>query len=639
MRCPLLRRWLRRAGSVRFVGLVALLTVVAAVPPVASAEPAPTLVKGGLGPAAAGGPPCTPAASVGSTLYMVCDDGEHGRELWRSDGTPAGTRLVADIYPGAVGSAPDGFVVKDNTLYFFATSPGYGRELWRSDGSSAGTTLVKDINPGTADSFPQDSRPQMTRQGSLLLFAADDGSHGLELWRSDGTSEGTALVADINPSPGGGSSPRSFVSFDSATYFVAYTPDDKDEIWRTDGTAEGTTRFTQFPDPALSGEVRPGFSPVTVLELERVGDDLVYLVDLGHKSPFSPDFTGVFYVFARYDGRAGGDVSERPSVYSRFGPLSPIDAAPLVEITDFGGDVVAFRNRRDVYEARGVRLVRLPAGGSAFEDLSEDLSGPENTLGPAGLTPLGSDRLLFIAEAGGNGREPWVSSGTPGATGLLADIRSGAEGSNPTVLGAAGGVGYFSADDGVHGRELWATDGTPANTRLVADLEPGASGSSPAWVRAAGTTVYFLARTSADGWALYRLGPPADSGSGTQPPPAPQPGPPSGDNGSQPAPGPQPRPGCDRRRAKLRVTIVRRGNRSYKVRLRLVGRGCKPRRYECRVARAANDKTRPRWRRCKSGHVVALRRTGRYVLQVRAVGSSGTAIASAKKVLIAPGAR
>ena len=79
------------------------------------------------------------------------NDGSHGYELWKSDGTAAGTQLVADINPGpsaAPSRVTDG---GRRALFFIANDGSNGRELWKSDGTAAGTFLVKDINPGSAD--------------------------------------------------------------------------------------------------------------------------------------------------------------------------------------------------------------------------------------------------------------------------------------------------------------------------------------------------------------------------------------------------------------------------------------------------------------------------------------------------------
>ena len=76
-------------------------------------------------------------------------------------------------------------------------------ELWKSDGTTAGTVLVKDINPGLTAGYPNvpaSSEPYgLTALDGQLLFTANDGIHGDELWKSDGTAAGTVLVKDIAP--------------------------------------------------------------------------------------------------------------------------------------------------------------------------------------------------------------------------------------------------------------------------------------------------------------------------------------------------------------------------------------------------------------------------------------------------------
>ena len=85
--------------------------------------------------------------------------------------------MVIDIHPTGDGD-PDWLTVVDGTLYFAASDGTHGTELWMSDGTAAGTTMVMDINPGPAGSSPRN----LTVAGDILYFAANDGTHGTELW-------------------------------------------------------------------------------------------------------------------------------------------------------------------------------------------------------------------------------------------------------------------------------------------------------------------------------------------------------------------------------------------------------------------------------------------------------------------------
>ncbi|NJK82121.1 MAG: hypothetical protein HC914_20605, partial [Chloroflexaceae bacterium] len=75
-------------------------------------------------------------------VYFTADDGSSGRELWRSDGTAAGTVLVQDIYPGAAGSDPQDIELVDGILYFTADTGVDGRSLWTVPAQDATPTPV-----------------------------------------------------------------------------------------------------------------------------------------------------------------------------------------------------------------------------------------------------------------------------------------------------------------------------------------------------------------------------------------------------------------------------------------------------------------------------------------------------------------
>ena len=86
----------------------------------------------------------------------------------------------------------------NNALYVAAEDGSHGYELWKSDGTKAGTSMLKDIRPGFRSSDPYLDGYSSSPIGSKMLFIADDGVHGYELWVTNGTATGTKMVKDIS---------------------------------------------------------------------------------------------------------------------------------------------------------------------------------------------------------------------------------------------------------------------------------------------------------------------------------------------------------------------------------------------------------------------------------------------------------
>ena len=178
---------------------------------------------------------------VGNALYFLASDGVHGAELWKSDGTETGTVLVKDIRTETFGQPPHGFLAANGQVFFLADDGEHGEELWRTDGTLEGTRLVKDVRPGSDGSSPAGLVPF----GPWLLFSADDGVYGQELWRTDGTEAGTVMIADIAPGSAA-SSPKTMTAFGDAVVFSADDSSHGRELWRTDGTHAGTRLVADF---------------------------------------------------------------------------------------------------------------------------------------------------------------------------------------------------------------------------------------------------------------------------------------------------------------------------------------------------------------------------------------------------------
>ena len=114
---------------------------------------------------------------------------------------PIGDRALAWVARYRDEVRPELAVAGDNGTLFFSANDGVnGFELWRSDGSAAGTQLIKDINPGSASAFPLYAFHARTNMNGTLFFSADDPAHGSELWKLvEQATQGTSLTASGFP--------------------------------------------------------------------------------------------------------------------------------------------------------------------------------------------------------------------------------------------------------------------------------------------------------------------------------------------------------------------------------------------------------------------------------------------------------
>nr|WP_314005952.1 ELWxxDGT repeat protein [Xanthocytophaga flavus] len=206
--------------------------------------------------------------TVGSNAYFTTLSGYLGQyQLWKSDGTEAGTILVkenmgdADKTPQLLGEA-------NGKLVFIMETADYGRELWISDGTDAGTVLLNDIYTGTQSAFTQNTI-SFIRNGNYIYFVADDGTTGLELWRTDGTIANTKLVKDIYP--GSQSSiPDNFSVVNDKIYFSAFTPEYGVELWKSDGSTSGTV---------LVADIKPGSGHSNPSTINGTSNDVFFIAD------------------------------------------------------------------------------------------------------------------------------------------------------------------------------------------------------------------------------------------------------------------------------------------------------------------------------------------------------------------------
>jgi ELWxxDGT repeat protein len=466
------------------------------------------------------------------SLLFGANHPRFGEELWRSNGTKPGTKLVKDIDPGPLvirkmektetgSSAPDSVLRTKKWIYFQATTVKYGDELWKSDGTKWGTKLVKDIVPGPGTSDPEDIVSTAPR---TTFFRAWDKKHGEELWKTDGTEKGTKLVKDINPDlppgarcdqgdcgiPKGWSHPDTVTVMGKQVFFAADDGKHGVELWKSDGTEKGTTLVKDIN--TVKGNSNPndkGDALTRSAEVEKL-----YVV-------------GKTLYFRASDGKHGVELwksdgtNKGTRLVKDINPAAPapintackdrkscvgsswVDDITVVGKTAAGRRIyftaIDGKHGLELWKSdgtrKGTKLVRSINPSSARE--AADISN---------LVAL-RKRLYFSANDGKHGLELWKSDGTRKGTTLVKDINTGSADSDPDSLTAFKGRLLFSADDGVHGYEMWRSNGTKANTGLLINLEPGAGGSEPGELTISGPLLYFAASTPSAGEELWAVVP------------------------------------------------------------------------------------------------------------------------------------
>lgn len=404
---------------------------------------------------------------LGEVAYFSANNGPAGVELWRSDGTEAGTYLVKDIYDGGLSSSITGLTAVGGSLYFRATTAANGAELWKSDGTAAGTVMVLDISNGLSNSSPSN----LTDVNGTLFFSATTSASGTELWKSDGTGPGTVMVKDIRTGSGN-SAPNNFVAIGGLLYFTASDATNGLELWRSDGTEAGTV---------LVKDINLGSSSSSPLGLVAM-NGMLY---------FRATTPAAGYELWKSDGTEAGTVMVKD--------LQPGTGIGL-SATPFVHDGRLFFSGSD--GAQGAELW-ISDGTEAGTVLLKDLYAGASSSTPQLFIPFGG-QLLFSAFTL-QGRELWRTDGTAAGTVLVKDVYPGSGNAIPSAMTDIGSCILFSADDGLNGRELWRSDGTEAGTWMVKDGNPNPVASATfGTFRDVAGTLYFGANNGTLGLELWR---------------------------------------------------------------------------------------------------------------------------------------
>jgi ELWxxDGT repeat protein len=407
-------------------------------------------------------------SDINHTLFFGADDGVHGRELWKSDGTAGGTQLVKDIVPGAASSDPSsaaGQTVQpmanvNGTVYFLASDAAGVRGLYKSGGTADTTTLVR--------AFPGVAAPSyLTAFQNKLFFVGSDATNPLSLWVSDGTTAGTM------PFPAGTTPPKltSFTGnlavFDNQLFFDALNPaTNTGELWVSDGTAAGTKVFK-----VLNGANGSSPADMTVFQ-----NKLYFTATLG---------------------------TDR-QVWVSDG--TPAGTVPVTSFTR-GNTAVHFVTVVNHALYFVAQLSGTTGTGNFLYKSDGTATGTTQVAAlnvPSDLTGV-NDRLFFTDTDSAHGRELWTSDGTAAGTHLVKDLLPGPSGSGPDSLIGFNNKLYFSAKDSAGKLQLWFSDGTDAGTAVEPIAGTFGAGPSPDNLTVSNGNLFFSANDGANGNELWVL--------------------------------------------------------------------------------------------------------------------------------------
>jgi ELWxxDGT repeat protein len=415
---------------------------------------------------------------LGEAMFCSARDQDHGFELWKSDGNWNGATLIKDIAPGPGDSyALNGSYAQLNNEILFSTT-GTTTELWKTNGTSEGTKLVK----GDFHSF---SENKFVTGKNLVYFTARRDGPGLALWRSDGSTDGTFALRDENTGNYGDA--RLLTPLGDKIYFTA---NNDQQLWTSDGTLSGTKTILSYEDPMyflgiyslidvedfllLNMMGMPEHDQAAIWRMDSATHDFELVIDLGPRKyvvpvQFSRLESGVLFMYHDQDtGSYGLGLTDGTAEGTKTLDGIGFSGSGINDMFSTGKQAFFTLEEKTLWRTDGTSEGTYPL--HTFEEWDPH-SCPENFLA------FESD-IYFAADDGVHGCELWFSDGTVAGTYMVADVWPGDQGFRPIPGVSFNDYLYFSATDGSGDTELWRTDGTESGTQLADDVVKSPTDSS-----------------------------------------------------------------------------------------------------------------------------------------------------------------
>lgn len=382
----------------------------------------------------------------------------------------AQTSLVKDMNPGNAGSFPFRMTAFGNKLVFAANDGTNGYELWARD--TSGTNLAFNINPAAASSINYSANRGMAVLGKYIYFPAANGSSGTELYRWDGTNP-PMLAAEIWAGTNG-SGIDEVVSMNGKIYFDANDGSFGEELWVYDTTTNTASRIT---------------------DIYTLGSSSIQNITA---------YRGKI-VFAAFNNTSGTELWSYDPATNNTVMVSDIEIGASssspnnFKVADTTLYFTAYTNTngRELYGYNGTTATRLTDVVSGFSN------GISNTVSGAPMIGNIGGKIYFSGNEASTSGHLYKYDPSNGLTTLVYKVNPTGNSNITNILTVKNKI-YFSADNGTVGNELWMYNGTGVPV-MVADIYKGAISGSPSDITQMGKNVYFRAADSANGTELFML--------------------------------------------------------------------------------------------------------------------------------------
>ncbi len=465
-------------------------------------------------------------SSINETLLFSASNERNNEELWITNGTKDGTKLLKELFLGSNPSSPKHFFKHQDKVYFTANNAKSESELWQTDGSLNGTKLIKKIGSfanskidvkyaalgkSLTMSVVVDNKNQHTVYGiiengfkSIATFNINDFQNRI------GVVNGELYVKkQLNPQE------------EVLCKLGINTNQQKDIIVKNNlgiyssvlSFFEWNGRFISVANDGINGlelfEVKNNqYTLIKNIQEKGVGSNPSSFRKLGTQFSFftlpNSQQTELWI--------SDGSSANTKQVYS----FNLEEDETIDGVISMNQLLYFFKRNFNQYEfwqsngtEKGTKLLKTIKIKDFKDKIAiEDFKVKKVKSDIQQYYPISiiqnQGKLYFNLFTESAGNELWTYDSKLGELKLLKDIYRGNESSNPSYFIVFKESVFFAATNYNEGTEFWKTDGTDAGTLMVKDVWHGANSSSPAHFQVFNNHLYFAATSEQNGDELWK---------------------------------------------------------------------------------------------------------------------------------------